>query len=105
MPRLENWSLVHNYHPYLAPECLVVRLHGQLATAHADESLKTGKNVVTSNVVCFDLKGNKAVTKSGTVYDLGKPCEDWLKGLNKESLELGMKYANQDQEDVVIPKL
>jgi hypothetical protein len=79
MKRLENWYMfyAHSEHnPYAAPETLPGKLCG---IAYDHPSFEDGKEVITSRVVCLDLKKGKAWTKTGSVYYLGMPDSNYAK--------------------------
>lgn len=87
MPRIENWSIVSNeINPFQAPECQVIRLQGNIF----DDELKRFKDntsITTSKIKSIDLKNNQAQTKN-TLYDLGKPSEDYIKWLSDNNMTL-----------------
>ena len=77
MPKLENWSIVTKYNPYLAPECMVYRLEG-VVYDHPNPRHSNGKEIVTSEIMAATIN-NLIVTYSGSIYELGKVNPDYEK--------------------------
>jgi hypothetical protein len=73
MPRLEEWALIPagDADPYTAPELVGFCLVGWV-TGHKREELN-GKHIRTSRIV--RAEGDCIVTRSGTLYEIGKPNE------------------------------
>lgn len=70
MPRLENWTII----TYQESD----HLYGEV---HEDDRFPEGHHIVTSEIRMLDEENNKAVTRSGTEYTLGKKF-DKMKNLN-----------------------
>ena len=80
--RLEDWDVVSNGDPYMAPEQSRIQLRG-IVFDRNDEYFKDGDNLLTSVVELVD--GKKVITVSGSVYILGKVSEkyeQWMKDNN-----------------------
>jgi hypothetical protein len=86
MPMLENWSVgAYTSSPYNAPELKVRCLAGEI---HDDDRFPAGKKIRTSELEFLCTKTGRAVTASGTVYILGKPCAEWEAWLKENNYEL-----------------
>ncbi len=80
MPRLENWSVVTDrVNAYNPPEAWVQRLAGEVYDHPKQED---GKRVETSIIVTSE--GRRVTTRSGTVYELGKPDPQYVVWLRHE---------------------
>jgi hypothetical protein len=85
MSKLENWSLImDDSNPYQAPELRKIRLQGEVFDR---EDFNDGDFIHTSSVQELDLVNNIARTRN-TVYELGKPTEQYLKWLNDNGKSL-----------------
>lgn len=84
MPILEDWAIITDHDPLLAPELRKMRLSGKVFNRQGFED---GTEVVTSSVQMIDLKNNIVKTKN-TEYKLGKPSEEYLKWLEKNGKTL-----------------
>jgi len=77
MPRLENWILVSRKDLYGNPhQYLLGNVYGHPEANRDSGVLCDGHNIMTSNIVSIDIDEKIAVTKSGTVYELGSRCEN-----------------------------
>ena len=74
MSRLENWSVVDRDadNPYLALELRRPALNGQIFD---DDRFANGTFITTSSIETIDQR--KVLTKSGTVYYLGRVNPDY----------------------------
>lgn len=67
--RLENWEFIGiTSDPYKAPEQAKVCAYGNI---YGDSRFPDGHRIHTSTVVA--KRGNMIRTKSGSIYELGKP--------------------------------
>jgi len=84
MVRIENWSIGYdNFDPYCPPEQHQRQLCGEVY-GHPLQS--DGKQIRTSNI---EKKiGNTILTRTGTVYTLGKPSEDYVKWCEEQGFTL-----------------
>ena len=73
MITLENWGIVTNATPYMAPEMITSSLHG-LVSGHPRAELN-GKYIHTSPIV--GLENGCIVTKSGSRYVLGNVAPEY----------------------------
>lgn len=71
---LEDWAVVGNWDPYMAPECVQVRLHGKVFGHHERPD---GEYILTSIIV--GTEDDKIVTYSGTRYVLLMPDIEYEK--------------------------
>lgn len=67
MPRIENWKRTTD--PIRGHECLA----GQV---FAHPYFKDGDKIFTSEIEIFDDVKELAITKSGSVYELGEPEQE-----------------------------
>jgi hypothetical protein len=74
MIRIENWSLITDDNPYLAPEQRKVRLRGDVIE---HPRLGYANDVQTSSIK--DVEGHIVKTSSGSVYQLGEPSPEYVK--------------------------
>jgi hypothetical protein len=74
--RIENWSIVEDEDPYVAPEAKGKYLSGKIYGHPLHED---GKNITTSRLVKLDIDNDMAETLSGTEYILGNIDPDYLK--------------------------
>lgn len=74
MITLENWSVVTNADAYTPPELIVGRLTGMV---YGHPNHYDGKEVVTSPVI--GCQGDLIVTKTGSLYGLGKIDPEYAK--------------------------
>ena len=75
--KMENWCVCSTDNdPYLAPECVLKKLRGNV---YGNPKFGEGDLIVSSPLVELDLKENRAVTKSGSVYELGEVDQEWIK--------------------------
>lgn len=65
--RLENWCIVSDGDPYLAPEMQKSYLNGKV---YGHPRFDEGHYVTTSRII--EVKDGKVHTRSGSVYELGK---------------------------------
>jgi hypothetical protein len=73
--KLENWFLVYgDYDPYKPPECNTQHLAGKV---FGNPNFNDGEEIRTSPIV--GKEGDKIVTKSGSVYELGEVLPDYEK--------------------------
>ena len=86
MNKLEDWYVVVDNNPYLAPELLTYRLAGK---THNDPRFENGENVFTSHIVMLDVGERVAKTKNTTYY-LGAPATAWLEWLFQNNYRLDM---------------
>lgn len=85
MPKLENWSLgTDNEDVFFAPEFRIVRLAGEV---YGHERFEDGTKISTSAVKMLDVKNNLAKTLY-TTYELGQPCEHYIKWLSDNGKSL-----------------
>lgn len=70
-PRLENWAVVVD--PYAAPEIHRAKLSGNVSNHPKHEN---GTHVITSRIVSAN---GRLVTTAHTEYELGQPCEEYLR--------------------------
>jgi len=86
MPRLENWSIICNDDPYLAPELRTVRLAGYI---YDDEKcrFKDGDPVATSSLREFNYTKGYAQTRN-TKYILGKIDTEFQKFMNDNGYKI-----------------
>ncbi len=82
MVKLDNWSVLSNADPYLAPELRKSCLKG-VPTGHPRKP--DGKVIYTSSIV--SVAGRKITTRSGTVYCLGRIDPNYRKWLRDQGLE------------------
>lgn len=72
MPRLENWTLMVRTDLYgNTYQRLIGNVYGHPRADRDTGELCDGDNVKTSKLVSLDLDKGIAVTRSGTVYELG----------------------------------
>ena len=96
MPRIENWSFVFKGDDaYMPPELSKQALHGEVYGHHRCED---GKSVLTSSVVHAD--GRKITTSSGTVYELGKPHEEYSRWCEERGRPIDPDNPFPRQEDI-----
>jgi len=84
MPRLENWSMVQGFDPYLPPEAQPGFLQG---IVYGHNRLDDGEHILTSALVEFDLTAGTAKTRSGSDYSLGKPDPKWVEWLEENRFD------------------
>ena len=66
--KIENWSIVVlNCDPYQPPETQISGISGQV---YNHPTYKDGKHITTSKIE--DFKDGCVVTRSGSIYELGK---------------------------------
>jgi len=73
---MENWAVVEDYDPYMAPECRKSRLQG---TVYGHPKHEDGKVLVTSSIKKIDPVNKTVTTSSGSVYELGAVDPEWEK--------------------------
>lgn len=71
---MENWAVVRDYDPYMAPELCKTRLQG---TVYGHPKHDDGKVLVTSSIQKIDPVGRTVTTRSGSVYELGSVNPEW----------------------------
>ena len=73
--RLENWSIcTHPNDVYIAPEFRLPCLQGNVFNDPRGRS--DGKRIVTTLII--NVEGDKVITESGSVYELGKPNPKYI---------------------------
>jgi hypothetical protein len=85
MAKLEQWMVSTIGGPYEAPELHKTVLFGEV---HGHKRFSAGKRVRTSEVLYLNTKERKAVTRSGTAYELGEVNTEWRLWLDEEGHEL-----------------
>jgi hypothetical protein len=72
--RIEDWTVVgnQNQNPYQAPEERRWQVRGEV---YGNPSFPDGHGIRTSDVVM--VTGNVITTRSGSVYELGEPNEEY----------------------------
>jgi hypothetical protein len=83
--RLENWSVQARSDPYRAPEMLSAVLSGEV---WGHPRFSGGHVVRTSNIIWMDLEKMQAKTRSGTLYALGKPAQEFLAWIREQGRRL-----------------
>lgn len=68
--RIEQWAVVEDADPYVAPEMRRRYLRGQVF-GHPNPRHADGKTVTTSRIINVD--GRRVKTNSGSTYVLGEP--------------------------------
>lgn len=81
MTRLEKWAIKYYPNPYAAPENQPIRLEG---VVYGHPRKEDGKEVVTSPIEKIDHDLRQVTTRTGTVYQLGKPEEGYRQYVLKE---------------------
>lgn len=73
--QLSQWIIIvsPSSNPYLAPELTQPLLNGY---AHGHPRFANGHNVTTSRILGKNTSGH-ILTKSGSIYQLGEPKEDY----------------------------
>ena len=74
MKTLQDWAIVSNATPYTAPECITQSLHGRV---YGHAKFADGETVRTSYIV--GKRGHLVVTKSGSLYKLGRVSKKYAK--------------------------
>lgn len=82
MYTLRNWSLVSDGCPYIPPESRKIFLSGEV---YGHEK-KDGSIIKTSYIV--DVSGDLVITRSGSIYKLENPSEDYINYCKKNNLHI-----------------
>ncbi len=83
--KIENWCVVnHQADNYKAPEQTVICLHGT-AINHPARPDKPRWKCRTSAII--DVDGKTVHTKSGSIYELGKPDKEYLLWMRENGIE------------------
>lgn len=93
MPLLENWSIVRDNNPYLAPELHTIRLNGEIFD---DEKMRfeNRTNVSTSKLKELNVKEGYAKTLN-TTYVLGKVSEEFQKFMDDNGYKIEDYYVKE----------
>ena len=96
-PKIENWSMINDpvNDMYTAPECRSYIICGNV---YNHKSYEDGKFIRTSAIV--NVNGRIVETYSGSIYELGKPDEDYLKFLK----EINYEYNEENPINVKVIK-
>jgi len=78
LAKFDNWSVVN----YAGAACLygIVVRHPRL---------HKGGRALSSPIVSFNIHSEIVQTQSGTIYELGKPCQEYLNWIASRRLEVG----------------
>lgn len=80
--KIDNWSIIGNNNPYLAPELRSIFLHGIV-----DDHPRLGKNIKMTSSRIVTAEGLTITTKSGSVYELGNVDPKYLEYLKENNIE------------------
>ncbi len=94
MIRLENWSMLQDVNPYLAPE---VRRGCLVGAAYGHPRFEDGDHIVTSYVVEIDVKKGRAKTRSGSEYVLGRPNPEWVEWLRENNFTQTLEELEESE--------
>ena len=75
--KINQWGTVARGGPFDAPELYGIAVAGE----YFDEEKQRVRYIETSRVV--DAEGNRVLTQSGSLYELGDPHPDFLAALTK----------------------
>ena len=94
---LENWSVVEDGNPYMAPECRSVYVHGDIF-GDIHSRWKDGHSITTSRIKA--VSGRYVTTNSGSSYLLGKIDPDYFQYCKKfgghvPTEEVPIKYKDE----------
>jgi len=90
--KLENWAVVQDYDPYMAPEDRKARLHG---TVYGHPKHDDGKRIATSSIQKIDPVAKTVTTRSGSVYELGTVDPEW----EAQFPDAANRFWNNSSED------
>ena len=85
MTKLRNWSFIMSGGPYTAPECMDLRLSGDVYD-HPSDRFFDGKGINTSPVRDI-LQDKKQVVCASRTYQLEGPASpEWVEWLKRKEL-------------------
>lgn len=73
--KIENWGIMSDAGIYTSPELINFQLRGEV---YGHYRIEDGKEIRTSTIEKIDYE-KRIVETQHTIYQLGKPNEEWLK--------------------------